>query len=160
MEMDQVKDQDKAATQVANQPAAEAPAAEMMVNDQPRTFESGELEVGSVTHQGDVIIMKLGERPKQLKVRVDRQLAEGNTQGSRHILVGGELWDGEISELQGLIKKASGKDVQEKYIGPVFRGGELTHPEHGNQTFPADELFVCVYQRNLDADEREERVRD
>jgi uncharacterized protein (UPF0335 family) len=36
----------------------------------------------------------------------------------------------------------------------------LTHPEHGNHGFPAKTVCAVVYQRNLDAEEREARVRD
>ena len=36
----------------------------------------------------------------------------------------------------------------------------LIHPEHGNHGFPARAVCAVVYQRNLDAEERAQRVAD
>ena len=40
------------------------------------------------------------------------------------------------------------------------KNNDLTHPEHGNQGFSAGAVCAVVYQRNLDAEEREARVLD
>jgi hypothetical protein len=37
---------------------------------------------------------------------------------------------------------------------------DLTHPEHGNHLYRGDMVIACVYQRNLDAEERERRAMD
>ena len=128
---------------------------EQIANDAPRVFD--DFPVGSVSHQGDVILVSIAEIPATRKVRKDRQVADGNTRGSRHILKGGRLWDADAA---GLITDATGARIEPQYLGPVFRGGELTHPEHGNQTFPKGCTIAVVYQRNLDAEQREQRVRD
>lgn len=128
---------------------------ETIVNNEQRHF--GDFPVGTVSHQGDVILVSIVGLPANAKVRQNRQVADGNTQGSRHILDGGDIYDGDT---QNLIADATGQVIDRKYLGPVFRGGELTHPEHGNQSFPADCTIAVVYQRNLDAEEREQRVID
>lgn len=128
---------------------------ETLINDEPRTFD--DFPAGSVSHQGDVILVAIDGLPKERTVRKDRQVADGNTQGSRHVLVGGRIWDAETHDA---IKSATGQSVDRRYLGPVFRGGTLTHPEHGDQTFPKDCAIAVVYQRNLDAEEREQRVVD
>ena len=123
-------------------------------------------EVGDVSHQGDLIIICIASLPPSATKRTDRQLAVGNTQGARHILRRGDVYDADRAEVALLINKAIGCEVATKYIGPVFVAprspteNDLTHPEHGNQGFPAGSICAVVYQRNLDAEERELRVLD
>lgn len=141
-----------------------APPQERMVNDQSKLLEA--FDVGNVSHQGDLIIVGISGLPKSAKPRATRQLADGDTQGSRHILARGEVFDADPVEVSKLIGQATGKTVAEQYLGPVFispdlpSADDLTHPEHGNQGFPARQVCAVVYQRNLDAEEREQRTRD
>lgn len=137
---------------------------EAIYNDAPRFFE--DFPVGSVSHQGDIMLVAIGSLPNSAKARANRQLAEGNTQGSRHVWTNGDVYDADVSEIRALIKEANGCDVDARYIGPVIVSGksptanDLQHPEHGNQGFPPGTICAIVYQRNLDAEEREARVRD
>lgn len=137
---------------------------ESIVNDASRLHES--FEVGDVAHQGDLIFVRVESLPKSAKASRERQLADGNTQGSRHILSRGKCYAADAGELAMLISSANGCKIDAKYIGPVFvspkfpTADDVTHPEHGNHGFPAGAVIVCVYQRSLDAEEREQRVRD
>lgn len=137
---------------------------ERIVNDAPKMHAT--FEPGDVAHQGDIIIVCIGTLPESAKKRKNRQLAEGNTQGSRHILERGTVYDADAGEVAALIRKHTGCEVDPQYIGPVFVGhakptaNDLTHPEHGHQGFPAKAVCAVVYQRNLDAEEREQRTRD
>jgi hypothetical protein len=137
---------------------------ERIVNNEPKLFAL--FDVGSVSHQGDLIIVAIPSLPKSSKPRKNRQLAEGESQGSRHILERGEVFDADPEETAALIAKATGCLVEAKYIGPVFRSPsnptahDLSHPEHGAQGFPSGSLCAIVYQRNLDQDLREQRVVD
>lgn len=133
---------------------------ESIVNDEPRTFD--DFPVGTVAHQGDVIFVSIAEIPVGSKARKNRQLADGETQGSRHVLIGGELWDCDLEATSDAITKACPKArVAEKYVGPVFRGPcEIDHPEHGKHIHITNAVIAVVYQRNLDADEREQRTLD
>lgn len=139
-------------------------ANERIVNDDPKLIE--DFEPGCVAHQGDVIIVSIGSLPKSAKPRSNRQVADGDTQGSRHILDRGEIFDADATEVSGMIRAANGCQVESKYIGPVFVSPEsptendLTHPEHGDLGFAAGSVCAVVFQRNLDADEREVRSRD
>ena len=101
----------------------------------------------------------------QGKSRSNRQLADGNTQGSRHTLRGGEVFDCDSREVSALVGDACrGVSVDEKYIGPVFRTldgvADVVHPEHGDHYYRGDMIIATVFQRNLDAEEMERRVVD
>lgn len=133
--------------------------AEKMKNDAPRTFDAW--QCGDVAAQGDLNIVCIGQLPKSAKPRANRQLADGQTMGSRHVVEGGRVFDADADELVGLVKAATGQDVQARYMGPVFTGpATLTHPEHGHHVYPHECINVVVYQRVLDAEEREQRARD
>jgi hypothetical protein len=138
--------------------------AERIVNDAPRLHHT--FEPGDVSHQGDLIFVCIHTLPASAKPRSNRQLAEGNTQGSRHVLERGEVYDCKPKEIADAIRKTNGAVIEAEYIGPVFMSPEaptendLTHPEHGNQGFPAGTVCAVVYQRNLDAEERAQTVRD
>ena len=146
------------------QTATPAPASEGLINDAPRLIE--DFPVGTVFHQGDLIGVSIGSLPKSAKPRANRQLADGDTQGSRHILTRGEVFDCDANEVAALIKKANGCQVEARYIGPVYRSpdnpteNDLQHPEHGDIGVGAGCIVAIVTQRNLDALEREQRVRD
>lgn len=135
---------------------------ECIVNDAPHTHETW--ACGDVGLQGDLIFVGIGSLPKSAKPRKNRQLAEGNTQGSRHILSGGRCYECDTAEVAKLIKAATKTAVDAKYIGPVFTTPcEVQHPEHGDHVWPKSlgKCFVAVvFQRSLDAEEREQRVQD
>lgn len=138
--------------------------AERIVNDDPKLHAT--FEPGDVAHQGDLIIVCIHELPKSAKPRANRQLAEGSTQGSRHVLERGDVYDCDPIEVARAIKIANKATVETQYIGPVFVSpaapteDDLTHPEHGNQGFSPRAVCAVVYQRNLDAEERAARVAD
>jgi hypothetical protein len=137
---------------------------EAIVNNAPKLHAS--FEVGDVSHQGDLIVVRISTLPESAKHRANRQLAEGSTQGSRHVLARGEAFDCDPVEVQAAIKKATGIDVSRNYLGPMFVSPavptehDLTHPEHGDQGFPPHSICAIVYQRNLDSEQREMRVID
>lgn len=117
---------------------------------------------GDATPQGDLLFVALPKMPKSAKARKNRQLADGDTPGSRHVANGGVVHDADAKELRAMIKAATGCDIAEQYIGPVFTGDvTVEHPQHAHQSFPAIEgCTAVVFQRNLDTEEREQRQRD
>lgn len=139
------------------------PKPESMINDAPRTFS--DFPVGTVAHQGDVMFVRIASMPPG-KLRKNRQLAEGTTQGSRHVLRGGEVFDCDPGEVSRLISQAcSGVNADDRYIGPVFRTqqgeADVIHPEHGDHYYRGEDWVIAtVFQRSLDAEEREARVQD
>ena len=138
---------------------------ERIVNDQPRTFTDADFPVGSVSHQGDLILVRIEAMPKSAKPRMDRQLAVGSTQGSRHILDVGVPYDCDAAEVAAAIKAVCPKaEIGQQYIGPVFstdKGkADLLHPEHGNLHWRGCMVIAVVYQRSLDSEEREQRIQD
>lgn len=145
---------------VASKPATTTtPPAETMAGSPHRVHET--FSPGDVADQGDLTIVGVAALPKSAKPRGNRQLAEGDTQGSRHVLVGGKLYDADPAECSEAIKAATGCDVPAMYIGPVIEGPcTIEHPQHGHHTFPVGVVGVVKYQRNLDAEEREVRARD
>lgn len=137
---------------------------ESIVNDAPRTFTEADFPVGTVAHQGDLIFVRLSGMPKGTPRKV-RQLAEGNTQGSRHILAVGDVFDcnpQDVSKMIGTVCK--GVSIDARYIGPFFRTSDgiadVVHPEHGDHFYRGDMVIACVIQRSLDSEERERRVQD
>lgn len=119
---------------------------------------------GDGTEQGDLGFICLPRLPKSAKPRKNRQLAEGDTRGSRHILVGGKCYDVDASELIRMISEAtSGKVLvgDAKYIGPVIAGECIVeHPQHAHEVFPDHPCTAVIFQRNLSSEEREQRARD
>ena len=115
---------------------------------------------GDRAPQGDLILISLKALPKSAKPREDRQMAEGNTRGARHFVQGGKVWEADKDELAQILT-SMGITVDKKYIGPVFSGAcTLTHPKHAHQIFPEHGATVVIYQRNLDAEEKEQRRLD
>lgn len=118
---------------------------------------------GDCCHQGDLILVCI-EPPKALTRRKNRQLADGDTKGSRHVVVGGEVFDSNENEMVKHIAKVTNGRVSisdPKYIGPLFAGPcVVEHPEHQHHSFPADTLTCVVFQRNVDSEERERRAID
>ncbi len=119
---------------------------------------------GDVAHQGDLTFVCLATMPKSAKPRKDRQLADGNTVGSRHVLDGGKCFSVDGAEAVKAIKAATnGKIIvsDHKYIGPAFSGEcRVTHPQHQHQVFPDNACTVVVFQRNMSAEETEQRAMD
>jgi hypothetical protein len=144
--------------------AVKVSVSEQIINNAPRLIES--FEVGDVSHQGDLTIVRIASLPSTAKPRKERQLAEGNTQGSRHVLERGKVYSADPNEIGRLIRAATKCEVDLQYLGPVFVSpkdpteNDLTHPEHGHQGFPAGAVCAVVFQRNLDSEEREQRTRD
>lgn len=139
--------------------------AERLINDAPRTFTEADFPIGSAAHQGDLILVRIAGLPASAKPRRDRQLAAGDTQGSRHVLQAGSPYDCAAADVANAIAAVCrGAAVQAAYIGPVFAcadgAADLLHPEHGNHHYRGDMVLAVVYQRNLDAEEREQRVQD
>ena len=153
------------ATRQKQQKQARPAAHEVLVNDAPRSFSDAEFPIGTVAHQGDLILIRIAALPASAKRRKDRQLAQGSTQGSRHVLKRGIPYDCDAAEVIAAISAVCPKiSVSRAYVGPVFqtRGGsaDLVHPEHGNHSYRGDLAVAVVYQRNLDAEQRERRVQD
>lgn len=148
---------------------AAAQPVERIANDDSKFLDT--FAAGDVAHQGDLIIVAIASVPKSATPRKSRQLAEGDTQGSRHMMSRGDIFSADQGEVAGYILEATRKAghpcvVPKEYIGPVFvspanpTADDLSHPEHGNLGFPAGTVCAFVYQRNLDAEEREVRTRD
>lgn len=137
---------------------------ERIVNDEPKLLHA--FSVGDVSWQGDLGIVCIAKLPTSATPRKNRQLADGNTQGSRHVLDRGDVFDANPAEVAELILASTGCRIEAKYIGPVFvspaepTARDLRHPEHGDQGFASDSVCAVVYQRSLDAEEHEQRVAD
>lgn len=123
--------------------------AERIKNDEPATV--GTVSIGDVVRQGDLYLVAIGDLPAKRTPTGERQLAPGNTQGSRHVLAGEcEVFTAEPAAIAALVKKSNGVIIPAPLLGPVFRTvGEVTveHPEHGHRALPAGECFATVYQR-------------
>ena len=143
-----------------------APATESIINNATHVFT----DVPCVVEQGDLYFVAIPGLPKSAKPRVSRQLADGTTQGSRHVLTVGEIFDADPVEMSRIILDATTRAGRpclidhSDYIGPVFQTTEgrayVEHPEHGDHDFRVDCTMAVVFQRSLDAEERAQRVAD
>jgi len=144
--------------------AKATPPVENITNDATRTVTDAMLGVGECQAQGDLYIVRLPGLPASARPRRDRQLADGNTQGSRHVCTVGDAYDADADELVRMIRTATRCGVGRQYVGPVIRTVEgkayVEHPEHGDLDFRGDMVLAVVFQRALDAEEREARVAD
>lgn len=124
--------------------------AEKIKNDGPQRFPEAATP-GDFVRQGDLYINLLPKMPADTeKVAVRLQLAEGETQGSRHCL------DSDVGVTMYRLKEPT------TYDGPILDLAEertVTHPEHGDWVLPPG-LYGITYQRTQDRDERERRVQD
>lgn len=106
---------------------------------------------GNYFRQGDLYITLLDGVPQgSVQIPFRAQLAEGNTQGSRHCL------DSQDGVTMYRLENPSMTD------GPILlltTERTVTHPEHGWVTLPAG-CYGVTYQRDLDAEDRERRVLD
>lgn len=90
---------------------------------------------GSVERQGDVYVEHVADDAPRGKPTLNRQLAPGNSKGSRHVV------EGEGVE----IYESRGKSILE---GPLFyapNGCTVTHPEHADVDLP-DGTYRAAYQ--------------
>ena len=136
---------------------AAIPVGENLINDETKVFT----DAPRATRQGDLYFVQIPSLPTSAKLRANRHLADGTTQGSRHVCKTGDVYDASADELVVMLKRATKEVVEAKYIGPVFTGpAYIEHPEHGDHDFQCEGVFVVVTQRSLDADERAQRVLD
>jgi hypothetical protein len=138
-----------ATASVSRQIAAIKKSAEKMEAAKPAAV--GTASVGDVVRQGDLYLVCLESLPPGTKTR--RQLAPGETQGSRHVAEGDcEVYQprepAAVSRLVGVACR--GADVPAELVGPIVEchgDTTITHPEHGHRILPGGTVWAVVYQR-------------
>lgn len=134
----------------AIQTNATAHAAERADRDVPEIDFIRTMQVGEFTRQGDIYIELVNLDVAGLKVTAERQLAPGNTQGSRHIMAGNCTV---YERKQGVL------------VGPAVVCSErvtVTHPEHNHKSLPSTPegtAYAITFQRDW-AQEEAARVAD
>ena len=123
--------------------------AEQIKNGEPATIAL--IEPGDVVRQGDIYLVSLDVSPASPKRWAGRQLAEGTTQGSRHVTVGDcDLFLPDPARAKDVLNRLiPGTRDQELFLGPVIEAREsvtIEHPEHGHRTLPAG-TYLVTYQR-------------
>jgi len=118
--------------------------------------------MGDVAHQGDLILIGLETLPVGATAREKRQVADGDSRGSRHIVSGGQVYTVTPEVVACTLNEMKrGFAIEDKFVGPVFTGPcVLEHPQHAHQSFPEGAVVAVVYQRNLDIIEKAERAKD
>jgi hypothetical protein len=108
--------------------------------DAAKTETIGSPSIGDVVRQGDLYLVNIESLPAGKKLE-DRQLAEGNTQGSRHIVQG---------DVTLVSPDTAHPGIDRVLCGPAFycnEAAEVTHPEHGNKILPKDTTWRVTFQR-------------
>lgn len=112
--------------------------AEEIKNDELQRVET--CSVGDAWAQGDVLLVCLEAVPQGAeRVKTERQLAPGTSQGSRHLL----------DALGGIVMYRLPNPTP--LDGPVIEAERrfvVTHPEHGDISLPAG-VWGVVYQRQF-----------
>lgn len=111
--------------------------------------------VGDCGWQGDLGLTLIDAVPSgYVKIEQvthnDLKLVPGTTQGSRHCL----------DSARGVTMYRPENWPNSGMLGPVFVATEdrvVEHPTHGNVTIPAGMMIQCTYQREWDAEQRQER---
>jgi hypothetical protein len=137
--------------------AASAPEAERL--NTPDSKFNAVIDVGEASHQGDWTFVVLAERPKWAKPITQRQLSPGTSKGSRHVVERGQVYAAPPYEIAASIQAATKGRIRPelRFLGPVIvspddpTADDITHPEHGNQGFPAGCVLATVRQRRADA---------
>lgn len=114
----------------------------------PQTY--GPMSPGDFARQGDVYVTCIARVPRDaVKVtKPSRQVAEGKTQGSRHL----------VDDLSAVTQyRLAAPTVLDGPVIDAPRGFSLLHPEHGDMTF-APGVYQIGYQRQFAEELR--RVRD
>lgn len=112
------------------------------------------MEIGVVSHQGDVYVHRVADDHPHGQSIGTRQVAVGNTQGARHVA------EGDVDVLEGKQLPPTfqpptwlrGQDPEPIFLGPVVVARStwtLTHPEHAHHRMPAG-----TYQVTYQADAR------
>lgn len=105
--------------------------------------------VGQCVQQGDVYVHRVSDTHARGKMRGSRQVAVGDTVGSRHIAEGKKVNVFEGTKLPEGCKFTG--NLARAITGPVVVAEEdwvLTHPEHAHHSLPAG-TYQITYQ--LDA---------
>jgi hypothetical protein len=114
-----------------------------------KTERIGSPSLGDVVRQGDIYLVCVDKSDVGRVKTKNRQLAPGETQGSRHILLGDvEIY--EVESFSGESMLIGGVEVNTALIGPSFMcigEVEVDHPEHGNRILPEDTCWRVVYQQ-------------
>ena len=121
-------------------------AAERHANPEVRFVRT--MQVGQWVRQGDINIARVGDRAARGTETWRRQLAPGETQGSRHVVADGGV--------RVYLPAKPGP-----LVGPVIVAKErcvVTHPEHAHVSLPSG-TYAVTFQRNY-AMEEITRVQD
>ena len=110
---------------------------------------------GDYHWQGDVCITKLDKKPGRIvKTSRVRQLAPGNSRGSRHLVTSDTLknltfyrQNGRTNDLQGPI-----------IVVPKGKKMKVDHPDHGTVVVP-EGIYSVNYQRQYDPKAVEQSAR-
>lgn len=112
--------------------------------DAKKTERINAPSLGDVVRQGDIYLACVSNINGGTETD-NRQLAPGNTQGSRHVI------NGKAKIYTGI----SFMNINSALIGPAFKcetDVTVEHPEHGHKILPEGTMWQVVYQRAM-ADE-------
>ena len=130
-----------------------------VLNPESKLNKNGEMEA---IRQGDIYITRLDGMPQgNHKLFGSRQLAEGNTKGSRHVIR--EQSDVKIYSPEGMNINDAGDFVGSVLQGPVIdapNGFYLEHPDHGDIDMRQGGVFRITYQRTFSHEQEIMRAKD
>lgn len=99
-----------------------------------------QIAIGKHVRQGDIYVRRIEKVTSKIKLK-SKQLAPGNSKGSRHIV------ENHVKLFHGY----SGNEIQEFLKGPQIESDKnftITHPEHAHVNLPAGSYQV-TYQTDF-----------
>lgn len=108
------------------------------------------MEVGEFARQGDIYIVRISGVDNSRPLAKTRQLAAGNSQGSRHIL------EGAAEVFAPLSSQPIRTQFGEHFEGPSFKCDAhvtVTHPEHAHISLPPG-CYQILHQMDLQTKQR------
>jgi hypothetical protein len=116
------------------------------------------LAIGERVRQGDIYLIRVPNTHPHGKPWGSRQVAVGNTIGSRHVAVGDlEVFAGVPDAIAKMFPKFT-KEQREACCGPVVKGRatwDLEHPEHPDyEMAQPKECDLATYQVTYQWDEK------
>lgn len=123
----------------------------------PEVRDPGRVEIGQVLHQGDVYLHRVPEDWPRGKLLGTRQIAVGDTIGSRHVVHGQgfEVYAGVALPAYATFERLPAHQrsaARAECLGPVVvlteelaEGEGLVHPEHAHHRMPRG-VYQVQYQ--------------
>jgi hypothetical protein len=125
-------------------------------------YLTGAESVGDAISQGDFWIVVSDKTPDQVKAdpnfkysKNQEQLVVGNTEGAKHCLCQGDATNSAVDVY--IPTDWNEESMQGPFLVVKKPGAIVMHPKHGHVHPYKDTVYECLYQKELDREQKAER---